>query len=726
MGNAFAAYLRPFAGYLLILLAGLGAYLNTLSNEYTFDDQVIILKNPRIRQITQPQAIFWSSYWDSPDKGSEYRPLTIFSYAVNYALNQVVYGARHGLRPMTYHLINILLHALASCLVAWSMMALFRRKMLAILCGLLFALHPIHTEAVAGVVGRAEILAAIGFFGALGIWGYARDPEKKRKPWLLALAGGVAFALGLFSKENALTLLGVIVLDVLVFARLRKMQGIPFSLRSTIQSVWPTILAFAVIAVAYFAARYQVLGGFTRSELSRYGFADNPAFGAQDSLRVFTALRAQGEYIFLLLWPQNLIADFSFDAYPLAKSIMETGVLLGILAIALLLVTFFIGLLEAPIVAFAAGFYLITMVLTSNLFFPIGTIKAERLLYVPSLSICLLLALIFETIWNRFRSLEMRLVTLAAFAILCSAYATKTINRNPVWKNDKTLFTETIKAVPRNVKAYNNLATAVAGEKRFDEALTYLDKALQIQPDSNYGMVNKASISARKAQELLDQAAVADKNPARVAEAQSLRDAASALERTAVNYYSKAVSLYPSFVPGLFGYGTFLCLKGEYEKGLELLENAHRVDPKNLDVLQQLIMQNWWYAGSAPDREVRLGKTIDYGKVFLRLSPRDVEAKKYIGTAEFENGNYEEAVKYLKESIAASGDQADPKTIKVLGGAYYHLNKLVEAEEAFKNALQLDPNDRDAIRGLSLTKEAQRTGVRKGLRETKASTNPVL
>jgi hypothetical protein len=77
----------------------------------------------------------------------------------------------------------------------------------------------------------------------------------------------LAFALGLFSKENALTLLGIIVLDVLVLMRLRKMQGIPFSLKSTIQSVWPTLLAFALIAVAYFAARYQVLGGFTRSEL---------------------------------------------------------------------------------------------------------------------------------------------------------------------------------------------------------------------------------------------------------------------------------------------------------------------------------------------------------------------------------------------------------------------------------------------------------------------------
>lgn len=726
----FVTKIRPYAGYLLIFLLSTVAYLNTLGNEYTFDDAVIVLKNPRIRQLNRPSEIFGTSYWDSPDKGAEYRPVTILSYALNHKFNQIVYDRHRGLEPMTYHLGNVLLHALASALAAWAIFALFRRKLLAILTGLFFGLHPVHTEAVAGIVGRAELLAAVGFFTVMGACArvlYA-DTRRQATNWSAMAAAGMA--LGMFSKEHTVTVIGVVVLSGIVLWRYWKLEQHPATLGAVTRRLLPALIALMVVLGIYLLARMAVLGGLARSQAYSYGFVDNPAFGAPVMVRILTAIKTQGEYLWLLLWPKKLIADFSYDAYPLSHSLLETRVLIGLLALAGLVLAVLIGLAEGPVAAFAAGFYIITMSLTSNIPFAIGTIKAERLLYLPSLAFCLVLSLIFERLWRRHKSIEFRVIWLLVVLFVCAGYMARTIDRNPVWKNDKTLFSATVRDVPRNVKAYANLANALAAEGNFDEALKHADKALSIQVDFTYGLANRGSIRARKAEQLLRQAAQLEKQ-GKVNEARGLIEASQALQIRAGEDYAKTVKVDPFFVPGLYGYGVFLCLQGRFDEGLEYLRKAHALAPKSLDNLQQLVVQSWWSAPKSSNPVERLKDTVAYSRKILDINPSDYQAHVKIGEASFELGEYQAAVEALTKALSIEGLPPDANATKILASSYYHLNQLPEAEAAFENALAINPNDRAAATGLALVRQAQKTGVRKGLvtpagAQSRPATSPAM
>jgi len=714
------ARLRAWWPYLLIFVFGLAAYANTIGNQFTFDDQIIVVKNPRIRQLTQLADIFGTSYWNSPDKGAEYRPITILSYAATYKLNQLLHGRYDGLRASTYHLGNVLLHALASALAAWAVMALFRRKLLAFLTGLFFALHPIHTEAVAGVVGRAEIMAAIGFFLALGAWASLKDARGRREIAVWTAVAGAGLFFGLFSKENTLTLGGVILLELLVVLRLRQMQKQPVDLKPLLRRLAPAAIALLAVVGLYFAARISVLGAITRAEAASYGFIDNPAFNAPTLARIATAIRTQGEYFWLLVWPENLIADFSYDAYPLSHSLMEPAVLVGAIALGALVLAVIVGLFEGPVVAFAAGFYLLTMSITSNIPFPIGTIKAERLVYLPSTAFCLLLALILERMWVRFPRIEVRALVVIAATTVSVGYFARTVQRNPVWENDSTLFAATVQSVPRNVKAHNNLGNSLAAEGRYDEALRHIDMALQIEPDSNYALANRAAITARKSEKLaLESERLAKRG--RTDEAMAMRQSARLLDQSALKYFQETVKKDPYFVPGLHAYGVFLCLKGNYDRGLDYLIKAHQLAPLDLDNLRQLVKFNWWSAKDTETRVERLQSAVKYGKAILDIYPADREAMVNVGVSHFELDEYEQAVPYLERSLEIV--PVDVKTWNILGGAYYHLNKLSEAERAFRQALAVHPDDDEAADGLAKVLEAQKTGQRKYLR---TSATPAL
>ncbi|MGH9868357.1 MAG: hypothetical protein ACREAA_09365, partial [Candidatus Polarisedimenticolia bacterium] len=175
-------------------LVAAACYLNTFGNGFVFDDLDVIVRNPLVagEQAGDLARTFSTHYWHHVrDYGNLYRPLTILSYAANHAVS--------GLEPWSYHAVNLALHALASALVVVLAVALGLPVGAAAAAGLLFAAHPVHTEAVAGVVGRAELLAACAVLGA---WCLHLGGSGIRR----ALGVGLLFALGLFSKENAAVL----------------------------------------------------------------------------------------------------------------------------------------------------------------------------------------------------------------------------------------------------------------------------------------------------------------------------------------------------------------------------------------------------------------------------------------------------------------------------------------------------------------------------------------
>lgn len=406
---------------LLIFLAAWAVYWNSLDGEFVFDDTSIVQNNPQIRSLAPEnlKQIFGSHYWQTAaGQGGLYRPVVVLSYAVNYAVGR--------LDPWGYHFVNVLLHALNAVLVFVIVRELFGEGTFAFWSGLLFALHPIRTEAVAYVVGRAECLAGLFFLAAW--WCYLRGR------WAVA---AVAFLLAALSKESALTFLAVAVLSDLVRGR---------------RGEWEAYGSLGAAAVAALALRYAVLGGIAPLAVSA---SSNPLAGVGTVTRLLTATAVLGKYLWLLVWPAALSADYSFHQIPPVASPWTASFLLGLVGLVAVVAGTVWAWRRAKPLFLCGAFFLATFSLTSNFLRPIGTIMAERLLYLPSLGFTCIVAYGVAQMGRK----QMTAVVLALL------YAGRTVSRNTDWHDHVTLFSSAAEVSPNSSLVQANLANALLYRK---------------------------------------------------------------------------------------------------------------------------------------------------------------------------------------------------------------------------------------------------------------------
>jgi len=437
------------------------AYANSLSNGFVYDDTWIIVKNAAVRDLSDLRAIFASSYW--PEKNNLYRPLVIFSYALNYAIA--------GLSPFHYHLVNVLLHAGNSALVYLLSMALFKKRGVAIAGAAIFALHPIHTEAVAYIVGRAELVAAAFLF--LSWTWYLRWSDASaggRGRWLAASI--VAFGLALFSKEHAVVLPGLLVLTDLFRASER---GLPLgsALREKLRAayVW-----YLLPLIGYVAVRFSVLGSLRSREVS---WIANPLANTDAWSRSLTAIKVLGKYLWLLLVPVHLSPDYSYNQIAVSSSVLEPSVLLALLALLAMLALLIWNWRQRPPISVAVAIFPISILPVSNLLFPIGTIMAERVLYLPSFSFCLLLGVLFAELASRPR---WNLVAVGAFALLLVGYGTRTVVRNRDWRSDAEMLRAAARTSPNSVWCRCGLGGLLFRGGNLSGARSEYERCLEIAP----------------------------------------------------------------------------------------------------------------------------------------------------------------------------------------------------------------------------------------------------
>src|SRR6266404_4988933 len=311
-----------------VVVAAVLPYLDSLQGAFVFDDFGLVTQNP----YASPGMPLLAWFTRPSTSGSLYRPLTMVSYGLNALLSP---------NPLSYHLMNVALHALAA-LAAFSLArSLLRSTPAAGVAALLFAVHPVHTEPVANIAGRSELLA--GLFSLLALACFARATAAAAGKRLWSAASLAAFAAGLLSKESAF------------------------------------------VTIALVALRWLAVGALTLAEPPP--FIDNPLAHVALLARLATALVVLGEYGSVLAVPLRLSADDSFNQVPVVHSLADprlVGTTAVILALALALGA---ARRRMPVLPFAALFFVFA--LTSNVCFPIGTIKAERMLYLPSFSWCL-------------------------------------------------------------------------------------------------------------------------------------------------------------------------------------------------------------------------------------------------------------------------------------------------------------------------------------------------
>jgi len=443
-----AALRTAFVAVAVALAAAL-PYLNSLGADFTFDDAGVIRDNAAVQVLP---AVDLLHYVYRP--GELYRPLTMLTYAANAAISPAPFG---------FHLVNVALHVLISLCVFFLARRLLRTFAGAACAALLFAAHPIHTEAVTNVVGRAELLAALGVLIALLACARAIGSSgHRRHAWLIVSL--LAFAAGMLAKESAFTALPL-------FAVVHVWLDRKAAPRERAGLLWP----YAVVAVAYLALRLAVVGALVLPEPP--GALDNPLAHVDAAARIRTAIIVLWEYAALLAVPMHLVADYSYNAVPVALSWGDPRFLATAALLACSAVLVVSAGRRAPVVPLAAAFACIPLVLTANLLFPIGTIKAERLLYLPSVGWVLACG------WLAAEALRRRSPRWAlALALLVAVFGARTWLRNADWQDDATLFRVTLADAPCSAKAHYNGAVALQQAGQLDDAMAQYRRALEIYP----------------------------------------------------------------------------------------------------------------------------------------------------------------------------------------------------------------------------------------------------
>jgi protein O-mannosyl-transferase len=393
---------------LAVAACAMVVYAGALWNRFAMDDLYIIVYNRALHDADALGRAFTLPYWPPELGGKMYRPLVSLSFAFDWITGSAAW----------YHAVNLLWHAGASVAVA----VLARRwagSTAGLLAGLLFAVHPVHVEAVANVVGRAELMAAA--FTVLAVYAaVARD-----RVWWSA----VALALGLLSKENAAVAPGLI-----VWAWLLGMGRPPRRRMAAYAASW------VAIAALYGVARYAVVHQYAWSQaLAQVFYRESPL-----TIRL-TAVAALADAARLLLFPLHLRADYSPAERTAIHSPLDTRLLIGlVVAIAWGALLYRCWRRGRTIEAFGLGWMALAYLPVANLLFPSGVYMAERTLYLPSVGLALAAAAALGKVpLHRWRT------PVAAVLLLA---AVRTVLRVPVWRDDLTLTESILDDSPRSYK----------------------------------------------------------------------------------------------------------------------------------------------------------------------------------------------------------------------------------------------------------------------------------
>ncbi len=431
-----------------------GAYSNSFEAGLIFDNDLAILQDARVHSATAVNVgrILTEGYWARQPEAGGYRPLTTLSYLVNYA----VLG--NGPNPAGYHWINLVLHCVNDSLVYALGVLIFDDPLWALALAALWGMHPLLTEAVTNIVGRADLLAGFGVLAGLLCHVKASASTGRRKlVWLTALVASQT--VGLFSKENAAVLPGVMLL-----------YDLTWSARATWRQRGPSYAASTLPFAVFFYLDWRALSHTHIQVL----FTNNPLIGAGFWTARLTAVNVIGKILWLFLWPARLSADYSLNAIPLfgwrPLDFLPLAVCLGALWIALRWHS------RKPLFFFLV-FFFVALSPTSNLIILIGSVMAERWTYLPSIGLagCALAAL---------QMFSPRKAAAIVIALLCLMFAARTYARNFDWYDAYSLWTSAVQAVPNDARAHMNLGnTLLQIPDRVPEAIKEYQTALRIDPN---------------------------------------------------------------------------------------------------------------------------------------------------------------------------------------------------------------------------------------------------
>jgi protein O-mannosyl-transferase len=479
----------------LVFVLSLLLYLPALRNGFAYDDVAIIERDSRIHTLSNVPSLFTQGYWVDSDLAL-YRPLTTSSFALDWAVS--------GGRAAWFHFMNAVWNATV-CTLVLLFLARIVSMPAALVGALLFAAHPVHVEAVANGVGRAEVMGAAFVMAAILLW-----PQPRASRTGLRLTGVAAlFLFALLTKESTIMLPALLILVDVGSGHLR-----PRTARAWLRSRAAALVSLAAVAAGYLIVRAMVLGALAPA---RFDAALEVTAGAG---RILTALQAWPVILRLLLYPRVLLADYG-PRILMPAQLLDAGVVAG----AMILLSLTVGALLLwrrghGAAAMAALWLPAALLPVSNLIVPIGIIVAERTLYLPSLAVAVTAALLAERMLRgpvdghaavagdcagreavgssaagrepvtasgagrapAGGSFAGRVAVGVAFAVVLTLFAVRTTIRIPDWRSTDTIFAALLRDRPDSFRAHWHQARLHAVAGRADSALVRYAHALDLWP----------------------------------------------------------------------------------------------------------------------------------------------------------------------------------------------------------------------------------------------------
>ena len=630
--------INKYIPHVIIIAFAFALYCNTLFYDYTLDDLIVIKNNAfTIKGIDGLTGIFkydsFTGFFGVKKTlvaGGRYRPLSIATFAIEYQIF-------NGFNPFFSRLVNIFLYGMTGVLIMIIFSRLMMRKTatkwhltVPFIAAMLFIAHPVHTEVVANIKGRDEIFSLL--FSLIALWCALLFLDKKKNYFLLL--SGFSFFLGLLSKENAVMFLFIIPLTIYYFTK----QPLKKSLYCS--------LSLFIATLIFLFIRYMVLGYLNSPELPKE-LLNNPFLFATNSQKIGTILFTLGLYIKLLFFPYTLTHDYYPYHIPLIDFTDPGSIVPLILYTGMIVYAIYYMKRKDPI-SFGIFYFLITLLIVSNLLFSVGTFMNERFIYMPSLGFIFILShFLVNILPKQFNSgkINPSIIPVIVLLILIP-YSVKTITRNFIWKDDFTLFTSDVKISENSLKCNTSAGgkylekaqvdvSQDEKERDFQFALKYLGKAISIYPYNNNSYVLLGNALVFYHQDY----------------------------KGAIDQYMTVLSFDPY---DKNAYSNLI-------KVLAMVDDAKETDYK----LHVLLNMNKWNTEN-PEQNYLLGKL--YGQY---------------------KGKLDSAAFFLEKATKLSPETPGP--FKDLGIVYSLKKDFSRALQAFQTALKLDPDDPQIRQNIAIT-----------------------
>ncbi|CAG9562902.1 unnamed protein product [Danaus chrysippus] len=595
--------------YTMVISTAVLSYVNSLNGDFVHDDIPAIVTNGDVLGRSSIRELFLNDFWGTamvdPNSHKSYRPLTTLSFRINYALT--------GLKPWWWHACNVLLHAACCALVARACVTIARlQRPFAALAALLFAVHPIHTEAVAGVVGRADVLACIFFLSSLLV--YHRPTSNKKCVWLSIILG----ALSMLAKETGVTILFLnLAIDFYrcwPFVK-RSLCTLKFEKKCSGLSIRTTKVLVSLALLV--SLRLALLQGTWPT----FSPQDNPAsFHPSFFVRLMTFCYLAAFNWWLLLCPWSLSHDWQMGSVPLIASGWDPRNLLTCAAFGALLVLCYRCVTDLDVqrhTPAVIGLLLLVVpfVPASNLLVTVGFVIAERILYIPSVGSVIITAYGVQLMW--YSKPGTKLCLIVGLAVLAASGVARTYRRNADWKDRSTLLRADLVTLPQNAKLHYNFGNFLRETEQQDNAIKHYKEALRLWPTYASAHNNIGTLSNAENAEQHFLSAISH-NRYHVNAHYNLAKLYKKSGRInqAVRMLERCVVLQPRFVQA---YIELLSLKPEPEKA-RILARVVELEPNNWE--HYILYGNWYRNKGLP------GAAAKYFVEATRLSFRNRNVEK--------------------------------------------------------------------------------------------------